>query len=258
MLRYAILGSGSSGNSYVFTDGQHSILIDQGYSVAELKRRLERFAIPLETVSAVFVTHLHPDHAKGTGTLARMQGKSIYLHSRAVEKEPVVFAKLGIPPTCLNTVLPYEMIEVGPFALFCFETSHDSQGSVGWSITYGDESAMILTDTGLYTEEHLQLAKDATLLFLEANYDEAMLKHGPYPYYLKARISGELGHLSNDQALHFLDESKFSGKHVYFVHLSDVNNNPDLLETAAGQTLRIPFTVCHKNQWYGKLLETQV
>ncbi len=181
MLQYAVLGSGSSGNSYVFSDGTVSFLIDQGYSVVELRRRLERFCISLETVQAVFVTHLHPDHAKGVGILCRRQPAAAYISARSMLEQPDQFAKLGIPLHQVFPVEPFEVVEIGPFSLFCFATSHDSAGSVGWFITYEDQNLMVLTYTGLTTVEHKQLAKDANILFLEANYDKRMLETGPYP-----------------------------------------------------------------------------
>lgn len=256
MLKYAVLGSGSSGNSYVFSDGNTSILIDQGYSVVELKRRLERFGIGLETVKAVFVTHLHPDHARGVGTLCRKHMVQAYVSGQSVAEQSSLFGKLCIPEKQVTTVAPFEMVGVGPFSLFCFATSHDSAGSVGWFITFENQSLMVLTDTGLTTEEHKQLAKGARILFLEANYDKHLLQSGPYPLYLKRRIDGSYGHLSNEQALIFLQESGFAGEHIYFIHLSDVNNDPALLEKAAQRCIQTPFTVCHKNQWYGPQRET--
>lgn len=255
MLRYAVLGSGSNGNSYVFTDGTTSVLLDQGFSVVELSRRLSNFCIPLDTIQGVCVTHLHPDHARGVGVLARKTGIPIYIHDKTVSQEPTLMLKLGIPSDQLYTISASQLIQIGPFSIFCFETSHDSAGSVGYFIMYGDQNYMVLTDTGITTAEHQRLAREADLLFLEANYDEQMLESGPYPRSLKKRISGSRGHLSNRQALAFLTDSQFSGKHIYFIHLSDINNDPKLLQTAADDTLQIPFTVCLKGKWYGSTWE---
>ncbi len=255
MIKYAVLGSGSSGNSYVFSDGTTSVLIDQGYSGVELGRRLSAIGLELSSVAGLCITHLHPDHAKGVGVIARKMKVPVYLHSAMVEKEPVVFAKLGIPAECLALVEPLEEFSVGEFTLSCFETSHDSGGSVGWHVTHGDTTLMILTDTGCYTEEHLHLAQKSKILFLEANYDEQMLHEGPYPYYLKQRISGLYGHLSNDQAINFLRESRFSGEHVYFIHLSGTNNEPSLLYDMARGQIKTPFTVCEKGRCYGGNME---
>ncbi|MDY0289213.1 MAG: MBL fold metallo-hydrolase [Sphaerochaeta sp.] len=255
MVRYAVLGSGSSGNSYVFSDGTTSVLVDQGYSGVELGRRLSAIGLELDSVAAVCVTHLHPDHAKGLGVLARKMRIPIYLHSAMVAKEPVAFSKLGIPQECVSLVEPLLEYTVGPFVLSCFETSHDSAGSVGWHVRHGDTTLMVLTDTGCYSSEHLNLAKKSNILFLEANYDEAMLHEGPYPYYLKQRISGLYGHLSNDQAMRFLQESEFNGEHVYFIHLSGTNNEPSLLSEMARLQIKTPFTVCEKGRCYGGNME---
>ncbi|MGE4583845.1 MAG: MBL fold metallo-hydrolase [Sphaerochaeta sp.] len=252
MLQYAVLGSGSSGNSYVFSDGQVSLLIDQGYSVAELTRRLAAFSIPLQSIQAVCVTHLHPDHVRGVGVLCRKLSIPVYFSSEAVCTQQALVQKLGIPEGRLMPVTPFEVVSVGPFSLFCFGTSHDSTGSVGWYVTYAGEQLMVLTDTGITSEEQKQLACQASVLFLEANYDPKMLKNGPYPAYLKRRIDGRFGHLSNEQALSFLQESGFRGNHVYFIHLSDINNDPTLLEEAAHAVTQLPFTVCRKNQCYGQ------
>ena len=255
MVRYAVLGSGSSGNSYVFSDGVTSVLIDQGYSGVELQRRLEGIGLDISSVAGVCVTHLHPDHAKGLGVISRKLRVPIYLNTAMVIKERAVFSKLCIPVECVALVNPLERFSIGPFVLSCFETSHDSGGSVGWQVTYGDTTLMVLTDTGCYTQEQLQLAKSSNILFLEANYDETMLQGGPYPYYLKQRISGLYGHLSNSQAMQFLQESEFNGEHVYFIHLSGTNNEPSLLSDMARMQVKTPFTVCEKGRCYGGNME---
>ena len=163
----------------------------------------------------------------------------------------MLFRSLRIPAGLLNVVNPFEVVEVGPFSVFCFETSHDCAGSVGWVVAYGEERFMVLTDTGVTNEVQRTLARDAQVLFLEANYDREMLRTGPYPPYLKARIASREGHLSNDEAFTFLSESGFQGSHVYFIHISDTNNSVDLLEAAASRLSPVPFTVCAKGQCYG-------
>ena len=192
MRTWAVLGSGSSGNSYLFSDGSSAILIDQGYSVASLKRRLAHFSTTVEAVEAVFVTHLHPDHVRGVGTLARMHHVPVWMHTKAVEAQRQVVSNLNIPAGLLHTVDPFEVIEVGPFSVFCFETSHDSAGSVGWVVAHEGRQYMVLTDAGVTDEVQRSLAREAEVLFLEANYDREMLKNGPYPPPLKARIASKV------------------------------------------------------------------
>lgn len=250
MIHYAVLGSGSNGNSYAITDGKATMLFDQGYSFVELKRRLASVSIPLETVIGCCVTHLHPDHVHGLGTFARKTGLPVYLNMDAILKEPVVYARLNFPSGVIRQVVTGVPFQAGPFSLSCFPTSHDSGGSVGWSVALEGKHFMLLTDTGFTTAEEKTIARTSDILFLEANYDEHMLETGPYPKVLKDRIRGRWGHLSNDDALRFLSESGFQGSRVYFIHLSSTNNNPALLASQAGGLYHGPFTVCEKGRTY--------
>ncbi|MFA6845112.1 MAG: MBL fold metallo-hydrolase [Sphaerochaetaceae bacterium] len=255
MIRYAVLGSGSSGNSYAITDGHSTLLIDQGFSLVELKRRLSFVSIPFETVLGVCVTHLHPDHTLGLGTFARRSGLPVYLNENAIRKEPEVFDKLNLPPVCVRTVQEDSCFSLDPFGLCCFPTSHDCGGSVGWLISIEGRKLMVLTDTGVSSDDELVRASQSDILFLEANYDEELLAKGPYPVVLKRRIAGNWGHLSNTQALQFLQKSAFHGQEVYFVHLSAVNNNPILLSSEVRQHYQGPFTVCERGKCYQGMLQ---
>ncbi len=253
MLKRAVLGSGSSGNAYYMSDGETSILLDQGFSLVELNRRLDRFGSSASELDAVFVTHLHPDHAKGVGILARSRDIPIHLHTKAIARNAREFAFLGIPQKQVVEVEVGEVIRLGAMRIFCFTTSHDSPGSVGWYIDHPEERVMLLTDLGKTTEEQKELAQRASILFLEANYDEKMLEEGPYPRILKHRIRSVEGHLSNDDALTFVQESGFAGNELYFVHLSSTNNDHRLLEGQAKGRVSTPFVVCEKNRWYGTI-----
>jgi len=252
--RYAVLGSGSSGNSYAFFDGRSTLLIDQGYSLVELKRRMEAVAIPFSSVVGLCVTHLHPDHIRGVGTFARRTGLPVYFSEEMPVKEPVVFSRMDMPQNVVRLVPFRVSFPVGPFTMRCFPTSHDSGGSVGWTIVQGGQRLMLLSDTGVCSPEEQEEASNADILFLEANYDVEMLAKGPYPPALKRRIAGKWGHLSNDQAISFLAESGFHGSHVYFVHLSDTNNNPGLLAGQVRRHYTSAFTVCEKGKTYQGVL----
>lgn len=250
MIHYAVLGSGSNGNSYAVSDGRQTVLIDQGFSLAGLKRRLEAFGMPFSSVIGCCVTHLHPDHVLGLGTFARRSALPVWVNRAAPVKEPVVWARLNIPQPCVRLVDPGTAFTAGPFTLVCFPTSHDSGGSVGWVVRVGGSQLMVLTDTGETTEEERAYASRSDVLFLEANYDEDLLENGPYPRALKNRIKGRWGHLSNLDAIRFLEESPFRGRRVYFVHLSATNNHPGLLASQASGLYRGPFTVCERGKGY--------
>ncbi|WP_215904634.1 MBL fold metallo-hydrolase [Parasphaerochaeta coccoides] len=263
MMRYAVLGSGSSGNSYVFFDGENAILVDCGFSLRELKKRLDNVGVPLEAVRKVFLTHLHPDHACGIGVLTRNLPVPLVVGREAVAGETVVWSKLRVPEKSVLLVSEGETVDVGEFSVWGFKTTHDSRGSMGWIIDHGRGSRfMVLTDTGAWTEDMAKEALSADVLFLEANYDERMLHCGPYPLRLQKRIEGAWGHLSNTQAFDFLRRSGHivttqnnlapRERRVYFIHLSVVNNSPGLLaEQAGGQMWNMTsFTVCERGKIY--------
>lgn len=253
MIEWAVLGSGSSGNAYYISDGDHSIIIDQGYSVVELNRRLARVNRSVDHIDALFVTHFHPDHTRGVGVFSRRRAVPIHLSAHALAQNKRAVHSLGIPTDQITPIDHGEVIQVGEMSIFCFATSHDSPGSVGYFIDHPSERLLLMTDLGQTTAEQASLAKDASVLFLEANYDDHLLEVGPYPYPLKERIRSREGHLSNDQALEFLSHSGFDGKEVYFVHISDTNNDYELLENQAREIVSAPFVVCEKNCWYGMI-----
>lgn len=255
MVKYSVLGSGSSGNSYVFYAEGTSILIDLGFSLKEEERRLSMIDINLNSVEALFLTHLHPDHAHGAGVFFRKTGKPIFVNETSIkgctEKE---FIKLRIRKENFQPLIVGEKKRIGPFEIFSFNTSHDSLGSVGYSINYEDKNFLIVTDTGCYNSEMIEYGKKANVLFLESNYSEKMLQNGPYPYNLKKRIAGERGHLSNKQAEDFLEESGCVDRQIpiYLIHLSSTNNNKEKLEEVYSDKKWL--TVCGKKmQYYGIL-----
>lgn len=237
---HAVLGSGSCGNSYVLYDGESTIIIDQGYSFVQFKKKFLSLDIPLSSIKAIFLTHFHPDHCHGIKVTSNKLNVPLYIAKEAIEKEPVVFERLKLP---LKKVIQFDInsnINIGNFTISSFKTSHDSGGSVGYFINNNDENVSIITDTGETTDEMKSYVKDSTVVFLESNYDEDMLLNGPYSYKLKKRVRSKWGHLSNSQALSFLLESGFNGKYLYLIHLSDKNNDVELVDKLFKENINIP------------------
>ncbi len=252
MIAYYVLSSGSCGNCYAFTDGKTTVLIDMGLTFTALSKRCELYNIPLETIKACFVTHLHPDHSKGLGVLARKLDCPIFISQMGITAETKVMGKLSIPE---HDLCPFEFgssIKVGAFLLKPFRTKHDSVGSCGYEILHPEKKFFLLTDCGAWNDEMVQKMSGKDVFFIESNYSEKLLMEGDYPLPLKNRIRGEYGHMSNDDAINLIKKAGIVDKIVYFIHLSDSNNEVELVEKNAKTQLGedFHFQVCERGKSY--------
>lgn len=234
MVKYAVLGSGSKGNSYVVYAQDQGILIDVGFSYRSMTDRLAQAGLSSSSIKACLITHLHPDHDNGLGVFLNNNPIPYYISSQAIKLNHHTYNRLK-----LNTRLErkFEMpgsIDIGPFHIDTFPTSHDSLGSAGFCIGVEGHKLTIITDTGTYDQEMVDKARNSDVLFLEANHDLDMLHNGSYPPWLKARIEGQRGHLSNMQARQLLCDIDFncSRQKLYLIHISDENNSREALNKA--------------------------
>ncbi len=235
MIHYVVLSTGSCGNCYVFHDGRETLLVDCGVTLTKLRSELERHSIPLSSLSALFITHVHPDHAKGAGALLRSTGIPVYVSERCYHTGASEIERQKMDRKQLRTFRWGESVEAGSFCVTGFQTSHDSPGSTGYFIENGGISLFLMTDTGIIPEEAYSYAGRSRVKFIESNYDERMLEDGPYPLWLKQRVRGRYGHLSNTDAVAFASRVSKKGDQVSFIHLSDNNNDVSLLRSLAGE-----------------------
>ena len=223
MLRFASLGSGSKGNATLIESGSTRLLLDCGFSVSEIERRLQRLGLAADDLSAIVVTHEHADHIGGVARLSRKYRLPVWLTvgtlNAARDRDFHNFE-------CFHAhdVFAIEDIELHPFPV-----PHDAREPCQFVFSDGELRLGVLTDTGHITP-HIQRSLDGCdALLLECNYDPQMLEAGPYPAALKARVGGRLGHLANDQAralLEAIDTSRLC--HLIGMHVSENNNTPDL------------------------------
>lgn len=230
-LDYAVLSSGSIGNSYAIHDGSYVVLIDCGLTLKQLELRLENeLGATLDMVVCVFLTHLHPDHAKCARRLAYEYNVPIYMNIQAAREDEREFLKCNIPEDKIHffeTGRPFSAYE---YDVEAFDLSHDAPGTVGYKIKDKDYGFVftVITDTGCTNPDAIRCASEADVLFLEANYDEEMLENGPYPRFLKKRIASRYGHLSNNDAATFLNSCRDKlTRVVYLIHPSDNNNTTE-------------------------------
>lgn len=229
------LASGSSGNALLLRCGGTNLLLDAGISCRRIAVALRELGLALTDLNAVLITHTHSDHISGMQTLMGRTDFPVYASAQTCRE--LSYRLAGID----HRLQPCEYgseTSVGDCAVTPFPTSHDSPGSCGYRIDTADGAVGVLTDTGYVTAEARQTLSGAELLVLEANHDVDTLRSGPYPYYLKQRILGSAGHLSNEDAAAFAAEMAGHGtREIVLAHLSRENNTPVMARDAVERAL---------------------
>lgn len=224
-LRVCVLASGSKGNSIFVEGGGARVLVDAGLCGRELTARLESVGVGPETLDAILVTHDHRDHVSGVGVMARRYRLPVYSVYDTVRASEGVWGKISK----ITEIEPGSLFTVNDLELYPFSTPHDACESVGFIFKAGDKKGGIATDLGFVTRLVRECLRNCNILVVESNHDETMLIDGPYPWYLKQRIKGRAGHLSNRDCAELLGDIYHEGlQTVVLAHLSEVNNNPEI------------------------------
>lgn len=223
---YYNLCSSSSGNASFVGSREAGLLFDAGVGIRNFKKLLEAAGLTPQAVKAIFITHEHGDHVRGLEAISTRHNIPVYGAAEALD------ALLGSGRISGNQELHALKgpVSLAGFEVIPFPTSHDSPGSVGYRVHTPDGASVgICTDLGYASDAVLTGISGCDFVMLEANYDEAMLKCGPYPPWLKRRIAGQQGHLSNRQCAEVLGKLIPAGtKQVTLAHLSEENNLPAL------------------------------
>lgn len=225
-LYLASINSGSNGNCYYVGNGEEAVLVDAGISCRETERRMARMGLDIATVKAIFISHEHTDHTRGVPVLSRKHGIPVYITSETHRN-----SRLWLDPKLLRTFSAGKPVQVGSLQVDPFPKWHDAAEPHSFTISADGLTAGVFTDIGISCEHVAAHLGRCHVAFLEANYDEAMLENGRYPRYLKRRIQGAEGHLSNDQALDlFLTHRPPWMQLLVLSHLSAENNHPELVK----------------------------
>lgn len=236
-MRFRSLGSGSAGNATLVEAGPAArptrLLVDCGFSVRELRRRLGSSALDVDDLDAVVVTHEHGDHAGCAVMLAQRFGVQLWT-SRGT------WSAIGADAA---DVQPHWLCDrqpatIGALQLLPFTVPHDAREPLQFCFTDGRSQLGVLTDIGSLTPAVVESLQGCDALVLECNHDLQMLADSTYPPPLKARIAGRRGHLSNDTAAELLALVQHARlRHVVAAHLSERNNRPDLARGALAGAL---------------------
>lgn len=243
MIRFCNLFSGSSGNSTYIESDSTKILIDAGVSCQRITKALASIGVDFDEISAILITHEHIDHTKGLTTIAKKFNTPIY----ATEKTWSQLASLNVINECKYTFVPEENFKIGDLTIHPFSIPHDAIEPCGFSVLNGEKKVTVATDIGHIEERLIAEMSGSDVLLIESNYDNDTLLCGAYPYFLKKRISSDIGHLSNEATGKLVKTLYEKGVCKFILgHLSKENNFPELayqtvLNELNSSTLDVPF-----------------
>jgi phosphoribosyl 1,2-cyclic phosphodiesterase len=231
-MRFTSLGSGSEGNALVVevSEGASTtrVLLDCGFSVRELQRRLLRVGLDFIDLDALIVTHEHTDHVGSSLTLARKANLPVYMSWGTALASGADDGRVDLRILWGGDALAIGDIEVHPYTV-----PHDAREPLQFVFSDGERRLGVLTDTGCATPHITSVLGGCDALVLECNHDRQMLAASRYPASLKARIGGDLGHLANDAAAALLEQIERSRlQHLIAAHLSQQNNTAALAQAA--------------------------
>ncbi len=218
-----VLASGSKGNASIVEGPEGSVLVDCGISRRALMGRAEELGVDVSRVVAVILTHEHSDHVGGLSVFCNRFDGPLFATAGTVA------ARRYLTELPFTLVGNEDVLELAGMRVRTFPTSHDVADPIGLRFSTTDDAIGFCTDTGELGEKALDALAGMRILALESNHDERMLATGDYPAYLKARVGGPTGHLSNAQAAETLERLVGPDTEtVVAMHLSQENNRPSL------------------------------
>jgi len=238
--------SGSNGNCVYVEAGQTRLLFDAGVAARTVRERMAEHSRRPEDCDALIISHDHSDHTSCAGIYQRKFNLPMYLTPKTHRAIRTDLGTLGE----LRYFRAGDVLEIGDVRVHTIRTPHDAADGVVFIVEHDSRRLGIFTDLGhvFCGLDDLLMSVDAA--YLESNYDVAMLLDGPYPYFLKKRISGGAGHLSNIESAKLVRKST-TRRHgwIALAHLSEQNNHPDLAlaehRTHVGG--QFPFDVCARD-----------
>ena len=216
-MRFCVLSSGSKGNSTYLEINNHKYLIDIGVNFLYLSKALKEIGVNPQEIEGVFITHIHEDHIGGLKKFLKEVNPTVYLSKVIYDN-----IKIDIDKTIFVYENPLDFVET-------IRLSHDTPECLGYIFNSNNKSLVYITDTGYINQKYFDLLSNKTAYILESNHDVDMLMNSSKPYFLKMRILGDVGHISNKDCLYYLKNFIGSNtKYIVLAHLSEDNNTEEL------------------------------
>ena len=231
-MKACILASGSKGNITYIETTNHKILIDMGKNKKYIVESLKKIGVNPKDIDIILISHTHSDHISALETFLKSYHATV-----CMPKD--MFKSLDSLKDYDHIKIYDDEINLDGLKIYAIKSSHDAVGSRNFIIEENGNSVVQITDTGYIKSKYFKLLRNRDVYFIESNHDVEMLTHGPYPDYLKKRVLSDEGHLSNNAAGFYL--SKLIGdktKKIYLMHLSEINNKPELALKTVNETLK--------------------
>ncbi len=220
-MRVVVLASGSDGNSTYIETEEVKFLIDLGKNAKYIKEKLETINVLPQDIDYILISHTHKDHTSALKTFVNRYKTKVLLSQQ-------MFYDLEDIKDYDNIVIYEDDIYLKDIKIKSIKSSHDAPDARNFLIQYKEHSVVYVTDTGYINRKYFNILKDKEVYLFESNHDIEMLMNGPYPKWLKTRVVGSLGHLSNKDSAFYL--TKLIGPNtqkIVLMHLSHVNNTEE-------------------------------
>lgn len=226
MMKVCVLASGSEGNCTYIETEKHKILVDLGTTVKYIKNKLEEINVNILDIEYVLISHVHDDHIKALKTFTNKYDATILVTKKMLDELPVL-------KDYVNLIIYDDDIYLDGLRISVIKTSHDAADSRSFVFTSKNKSIAYITDTGYLNQRYFDLLTNLDVYLFESNHDVEMLMNGSYPEWLKKRIVGASGHLSNkDSSIYLAKLIGSNTKKIILTHLSQHSNTEEIaLET---------------------------
>lgn len=232
-MKVCVIASGSKANVTYIETANHKILLDMGKNKTYVVNALKSINVNPKDIDIILISHLHSDHISALESFIKTYNVTLYMPLRMFQALPSVKDYKHMK------IYEGEEINLDDIKIHAIKSSHDSVDSRNFIIEEGDTSLVQITDTGYIKSKYFKLLQNRDIYLIESNHDIELLTHGPYPEWLKRRILSDEGHLSNSSTGFYL--SKLIGdktKKVFLMHLSEVNNNPEVALNTVQESLK--------------------
>lgn len=231
-----VLASGSSGNCSVLTLSRAGVrracLIDLGLSPKRTVRLLGELGLGLHHIDDAVVTHLDTDHFNPSWARALPRHTTLHVHAGHAEDCPH-FGLFGLQAATFTD--GFTLRDGTPVRSLL--AAHDNHGVATLRFQIPGGCLGFATDLGRVTDPIVDHLAGVEVLAIESNYCPVMQENSGRPIFLKRRIMGGSGHLSNHEAVEAVQRIA-PRSHVVLLHLSRQCNDPALV---ASLHERVPY-----------------